>query len=227
MVATIDDITERKHAEERIHMLLREKETLLQEAHHRITNNMNTLHGLLSLQSQTTDSPHAREALTDAANRLQSMARLYDRLFRNTLTGSMSLRDFLIPLIDEIVEILSPLVPVRVSANMEDILIDARTLTTIGIAMNELVTNSVKHAFAGKGEGHISVAAARRDSRIALTYRDDGPGLSEDALALETAGFGMQLVDMLFQNLEGEMHVHQDTGLRIELELPDHSLNAV
>jgi PAS domain S-box-containing protein len=223
MVATIEDITEHHRAEERVQVLLREKELLLRESHHRITNNMNTLYGLLSLQSEAADAPRAREALADAANRVHSMARLYDRLFRNTLTGSMSIRGFLVPLIHEIVEILAPRVPVQVSADVDDVLIDARTLTTLGIAMNELVTNSVKHAFAEKETGHITVTAVRRDSRIMLTYRDDGPGLRADVFAPETAGFGLQLVDMLCGNLDGAMRVRPDEGLRIELEIPDPS----
>lgn len=220
MVATLEDITERKRAEEQVQTLLDEKETLLRESHHRIGNNMNTLQSLLSLQSQATNSPQVADALEDASNRIQAMARLYDRLFRDTLTEPMSVREFLLPLIDEIVGILSPLVPVRVATDMDDVLLDPRTLTTVGIAVNELVTNSVKHAFAGKKEGHISVAATRRDSRTVLTYRDDGPGLGGEAPGSAATGFGMKLVEMMVENLGGKMRVHPGPELRIDLELP-------
>ncbi len=221
MVATVEDITERKRTEEEVRRLLREKEVLLRESHHRVGNNMNTLRSLLSLQSQATDSPQVRDALAAASDRIQAVARLYDRLFRNTPTGPLSIREFLVPLIDEIVEILSPLVRVGVSTDLEDVPLDPGTLSTIGIAVNELVTNSVKHAFPGKGDGRISVASVRRGSRIVLTYRDDGPGLGGGAAEIAAGGFGMQLVQMMIENLGGEMRVHPGPELRIDLELPN------
>jgi PAS domain S-box-containing protein len=220
MVATIEDITERKRTEEQIHRLLDEKETLLQESHHRVRNNLNTVQSLLSLQSQATDSPQVADALEDAASRIQTMARLYDRLFCDVLTEPMSVRQFLVPLIDEIVEILSPLSPVQVSADMDDVRLDPSSLTTIGIAVNELVTNSVKHAFPGKEVGHISVVTTCTDSRVILTYRDDGPGFSGDAPGGAAGGFGMKLVEMMIENLGGKMRVHPGRKLRIDLEVP-------
>lgn len=106
---------------------------------------------------------------------------------------------------------------------MEDVLVDARTLTTIGNAVNELVTNSVKRAFACKSEGRVFLSATRSDPGIVIAYRDDGPGASREATKRATDGFGMQLVELMVQNMGGTMGVHPDEGFRVEIEIPDLS----
>jgi PAS domain S-box-containing protein len=220
MIATVEDITERKQAEDHIRALLREKELLLRESHHRVMNNMNTINSLLSLQSQTTESSDAREALNDAAHRLQSMARVYNKLFRSTRTGPISIREFLIPLLDEAVEVFTSVTPVRVSTEVEDVPLDSGTLSSLGIVVNELVTNSVKYAFSGEEEVHVSVTAGKEDSQIIITYRDNGPGLDPDATAGENTGFGMQLVQSTIESLGGRIEIHPGPGFHIEMELP-------
>lgn len=219
MIATIEEITERKQREDQVRALLREKELLLRESHHRVTNTMNTIKSLLSLQARATESEVVRDALNDAAARLQGMARMYDTLFRSDRTGAMSIRAFLTSLIDGAVEVFSAITRVQASVDVVDAPVDAATLTSLGIVVNELITNSVKHAFAGRQEGHIWVTVASEDAQIVLTYRDDGPGL--DAEAGAPSGFGMDLVRMTTESLGGRMLVHPGPGFHIDLTLPD------
>jgi two-component sensor histidine kinase len=221
MVATFQDITERKQAEDHIRALLREKELLLRESHHRVLNNMNTINSLLSMQSQSTESPVARDTLIDAADRLQGMARMYDKLFLDNRAGSMSIREFLLPLIDEAVEIFRPVASVKVSTEVEDIAVDSGKLSSLGIVINELITNSIKHAFAGKKEGRLSVTCGKKGEEIVVTYRDNGPGLDHDAATGETSGFGMQLVHMTIESLGGRTLIHPGPGFQIEMVLPN------
>ncbi|MCF7927805.1 MAG: sensor histidine kinase [Spirochaetales bacterium] len=149
------------------------------------------------------------------------MAHVYNKLFRTTRTGTMSLREFLLPLIDEAIEVFTSVIPVRVSAEVEDIPIDSGTLTSLGIVINELLTNSVKHAFAGREEGHVSVTAVEEDSQIIITYRDDGPGLDPDTATEEALGFGMQLVQSTVESLDGRIVIHPGPGFHIDLTLPN------
>jgi PAS domain S-box-containing protein len=221
MVATIEDITERKRAEDRVHDLLREKELLLRESHHRVMNNLNSIKSLLSLQSQATDSASVRDALNDAANRLQGMAQVYNTLFRTAPTGPMSIREFLIPLAREAAAVFASIAPVRVSAEVEDVLVNSRKLTSLGIVINELITNSVKHAFVGREDGHVSITAGKEGSQVVVTYRDDGPGVNPDAATGKTTGFGMQLVQMTIESLGGRMRIQPGPGFHIDFELPD------
>ena len=102
--AVKEDITERKAAEEKIKNLLTEKELILQEVHHRIKNNMNTIRGLLYLQAVEMEDPTAAAALHDAENRVQSMMILYDKLYCSHDFREISVKSYLGPLVDEILE---------------------------------------------------------------------------------------------------------------------------
>jgi two-component sensor histidine kinase len=148
------------------------------------------------------------------------MARVYNKLFRSTRTGPISIREFLIPLLDEAVEVFTSVTPVRVSTEVEDVPLDSGTLSSLGIVVNELVTNSVKYAFSGEEEVHVSVTAGKEDSQIIITYRDNGPGLDPDATAGENTGFGMQLVQSTIESLGGRIEIHPGPGFHIEMELP-------
>ena len=96
-----------KLAKEEIKSLLSEKELVLKEVHHRIKNNMNTIRGLILLQSEMLKDPIAAEALSNASRRIQSMTILYEKLYRSKNLYEVSMKDYLPSLIDEILENLS------------------------------------------------------------------------------------------------------------------------
>ena len=200
---THEDIDERKRARDRIDSLLAEKELLLKEVHHRIKNNMNTVYGLLSLQESAVSEPSARAALQDTAARIQSMSILYDKLYRSSDYGSLSIRDYLSVLADEVIANFPNSSTVKVRKDFQDFPLDAKRLQPIGIIVNELLTNAMKYAFKGRGQGLVSVSASLADGRVTLAVGDDGNGIPESVSFEESAGFGLQLVHALIMQLEG------------------------
>jgi two-component sensor histidine kinase len=208
----------RKRAEERVNSLLAEKELLLQEVHHRIKNNMSTMVSLLSIQARAIGEAAAKEALTDAMGRLQSMSTLYDKLFRAEDLREMSLREYLPTLVWEIVGMFPNGDAVDVETDIDDIRLGVKKLSVVGIMVNEIVTNSMKYAFAGRGSGRILVSARLHKGRVRLVLGDDGAGMPPGIDLDSSKGFGLSLIRILSNQLEAAVSVERKKGTSFSIE---------
>jgi len=218
VVCTFIDITERRHAEAEVKKLLAEKEIILKEVHHRVKNNMNTMKSLLFLQSQSVKNGAVGSALLDASGRLQSMYVLYEKLYRSSAFTELSLKEYVPALVDEVLGIFPNADDVRVSTDIEDIAMDPKVLSTLGIIVNELITNAMKYAFAGRAGGSIDISMSRSGDRMRLTVRDDGIGMPESVEFGNSSGFGLMLVSMLTQQLSGSVRLERGKGTAVVLE---------
>ncbi|MBA4417322.1 MAG: hypothetical protein C0392_05365 [Syntrophus sp. (in: bacteria)] len=136
-----------KKGEDKIKSLLSEKELLLKEVHHRIKNNMTTMMSLLSLQANNQKDPSVTAVLESAGNRLQSMMVLYDKLYRSENLREMPAADYLIPLVNEIIGTFPTKIEITTEITIDDFVLPVNLLSPLGIIMNELITNIMKHAF--------------------------------------------------------------------------------
>jgi two-component sensor histidine kinase len=215
------DITERKRDEEKIKSLLAERELILKEVHHRIKNNMGTMISLLSLQANTTKEPSALRVLMDAENRLRSMEVLYDKLYRSENLREISAKDYLPTLIRQIVDVFPNGGNVKTVARIDDFIIGVKELSSLGIIVNEILTNTMKYAFVGKESGLIEVTASKIENRVTITMGDDGVGIPESVDIGNSKGFGLMLVDSLTRQLNGSMRIERGKGTRFILEFGD------
>ena len=216
-IGVLRDVTERKKTDESLKKMLAEKEILLKEVHHRIKNNMTTVSSLLSLQASNSKEPAVARALEDANIRLGSMVVLYDKLYKSTNFGELSIKEYLDQLVDEIMANFPNRGSVVIEKRIEDLAVDAKKLQTLGIIVNELLTNIMKHAFAGRERGSISISADSIDERITLVIEDDGKGIPESVDFENSAGFGLTLVGLLTKQLEGTIQIKRVRGTRIVL----------
>jgi two-component sensor histidine kinase len=208
----------RKEAEARIESLLREKEALLHEVHHRVKNNMGTMVSILSLQSRACGEGPAREALLDAMGRLQSMGTLYDKLYRSEELREMSLRDYLPALVEEIVAQYPNAAQVELRTEIEDFPLGVKPLSTLGILVNELVSNAMKYAFPGGRRGAIRVSARAKERRVLVLVEDDGIGMPAGVGLESSTGFGLGLVAILAEQLGGSIALSRRRGASFRLE---------
>ena len=215
------DITARRKADHELHELLSRKELLLRETHHRVKNNMNVIASLLGMQASMSPNAAAREVLAEAVGRVESMMLLYDRLYRSDNVSSLSLKDYLPDLVKEAVAIFPKTVAVEVEHDVDDIALDARRLSPLGIVVNEIVTNSMKYAWKDRTEGRISVSAKRSDRGFVVTIGDDGVGMPEGTSSETSGGFGLSLIEMLARQLEAKLSVERGSGTRVTLEFSD------
>ncbi len=217
--AIIRDITEYKKAEEKIRTLLKEKDLLLKETHHRIKNNMEVIKSLLALHASRLTDPKTSDILKDASGRVQSMSVLYDKLYRSDTYKELSIKTFLPPLINEIISLFPHDPPVKADINVEDIVLPSKLLSSIGIIINECITNSMKYAFSAGKEGKIDVSVYKKDSHAVIEYCDSGPGLPKTVDVDSSSGFGMKLIRILAEQIEAELDVERNGRTKYVLKV--------
>jgi len=214
------DITERVQNSERISKLLREKDLLLQEAHHRVKNNMNTIYAIISLQIQTLRDPSAIQALVDAKTRIQSMIVLYDKLSLGNGEDAVWLDEYLPALAAEIVDNFPNSDAVQITSTIEHVRLDAKRTSSLGLIVNELLTNIMKYAFIGREDGHIILTIACLERNFLVSIQDNGNGLPETVDFERSAGFGLVIIRNLAQQLEGTLTIERVVGTTIRLIFP-------
>jgi len=209
-----NDITDRKQAEKEIQKQLSEKELLLREVHHRVKNNMANVESLLSLQAASTVNAEVKVALQDAFSRVQSMRVLYDKLLLSENLHEVSMKDYAVDLLDSLAMVFYPESNMTIEKHIADFEIDARKAFTIGIILNELLTNVFKYAFRDRENGLVSVSIEKKENEVSLIIQDNGVGFDERALANESPGFGLTIVKMLVDQLGGTYSLSNDNGAR-------------
>ncbi len=220
-LAIMRDISKRKAIEYQLNDALAEKELILKEVHHRIKNNMGIVASLLALQAAKASDPSAITILQDAGNRIQNMSILYDKLYRSASFTELSIKDYLSGLVDEIMGNFPNSHMVKVLKHIQDFKLDSKRLQTIGIVINELITNIMKYAFVGKSAGMIIISATNLSGRVSISVQDDGSGMPESVSFEDSTGFGLQLIDGLSRQLHGAIGIERVNGTKIILEFQE------
>lgn len=212
-----DLILQRRLAEEKIQTLLREKESLLKQVHQRIKNNMVTVHSLLSLQAEELSDTFAASALRNAAGRVRGISLLYEQLYRFDDFTAMSMKAYLTSLIDDIKSRFPHMGTIFVQTEIEDLTLSPNFLSNLGMFINELVTNALKHAFNEEDDGRISITAKKNDRTLTVIVEDTGKGLSPAVFDGSKAGFGLNLVNLLAEQTGTSIQHENSNGTRIIL----------
>ena len=217
-VASIVDITNRKKAEDTDKLLIAEKEMMLKEVHHRIKNNMSTINALLLLQAGSLQDKDAIRALEEAGNRVRSMELLYEKIYQATNYSELAIGEYLSPLVDDIISNFPNRAALRTEKTFADFAIPVKKLQPLGIIINELLTNIMKYAFAGKSGGTVRISASLEKNLVTLAIQDDGNGMPESVDFEHSTGFGLVLVNGLTRQLGGSIRIERGNGTRIVLE---------
>ncbi|MCW7468082.1 PAS domain S-box protein [Leptospira kanakyensis] len=201
------DVSVRNLSESKIQKLLLEKENILKEIHHRVKNNMSSIFTLLTLQARAQSESSVQTILYEAAGRVKSMIVLYDKLYHSETDNTVSLQDYFPAIFNEIVSIFPKSVEVKMNILEEPIELNAKLLSSLGIILNELITNSMKHAFNEINHAVIGLKIFREDKKLYLEYSDNGLGIPESVSFENSPGFGLQLIGMLVDQIEGKISI--------------------
>ena len=222
------DITERQRAKEQVEDSLHEKEVLLQEIHHRVKNNLQIISSLLSLQAEHIKNQRALEVLEDSRDRVRSMALIHEKLYRSGNLARIDMADYVEDLATYLLESFQNSIPgtVKLSIQAEPIFLNIDRAVPCGLILNELISNSFKHAFPpawDRSDGRdkeIRIGLSQgEDHQITLTVADNGVGLPPDLDAFSTQSLGLQLVNVLVEQLDATLRMNSQGGAQFEIRL--------
>lgn len=210
----ISDISQQKIAQKRMRESLREKEVLLQEIHHRVKNNLAVISGLLELQAMSTEDEVTLNTLRESQMRIQSMAMIHQKLYQSEALSNIGFDHYVKELIQTIENTYNfDGQDVSVEFDMDPVKLNVNQAIPSALILNELVTNSFKHAFKGKDKGSVSINLHQDEDRVKLKVIDDGKGLGPDFNIETQQSLGMTLVHTLTQQLEGELEFYSGNGV--------------
>jgi PAS domain S-box-containing protein len=225
IIGTSQDITDLKRKEEIISASLKEKEMLLKEIQHRVKNNMQLISSMLSMQSLYARDETDARMFQDSQDRIRSMSLVYDQLRRSQDLAGINLREYINELVANLIHSYH-LNACRVSpeVDVDNVSISLDMAVPCGLLINELVTNSLKHAFPHKNEGRIRISIHEiKDNGLDITVADDGIGLPENLDISTSPTLGMTLIKTLGEQLGGKVEFKRDHGTLFHTSL---SLNA-
>lgn len=197
-----------------------EKEVLLQEIHHRVKNNLQLVSGLLGWQASTLPEPALVAALTASRDRIQSMAMVHEFLYQADNLAEVNMDQYLSELLDSLRRALATSEQsIQLTTDLAPVIMSPKEASTLGLLVNELVTNAYKHAFRGLARGHLHVSFASRPTGFRLTVVDDGAGMPAEDAPAKAHSLGMQLVGTLTKQLKATLLVSRSfpTGTQMEV----------
>ncbi|RZN37186.1 MAG: PAS domain S-box protein [Methanophagales archaeon ANME-1-THS] len=220
------DITDRKRAEELIKASLREKEILLREIHHRVKNNLQIISALLNLQSKYIKDNEAFETFRESQNRIKSMALIHDQLYQFKDLAKINMAEYIQNLTTDLFYSYGVgRDRIELKLDAQDVLVGVDTAIPCGLIINELVSNSLKHAFPDSMKGEICIGLrSNNDHAFTLTVRDSGIGFPGDLDFRNTGTLGLQLVITLVEQLEGTIELDRGTGTTFKITFEEVEL---
>lgn len=219
LLLTSTDITARKQAEAQIQASLREKEVLLKEVHHRVKNNLHIVSNLLDLQSDQITDATLLELFAESQSRIQAMALIHEQLYQSDDLGQVDFGEYIRRLVDNLaVSYGKHLGAVTPIIQTELILLNLETAVPCGLLINELITNSFKHAFPGPKTGQVHIELYQQNDRqIYLNVWDNGIGIPPDLDWQTSSSLGLKLVRILARQLKATLTITTESGTRVAL----------
>ncbi|HVU98464.1 MAG TPA: histidine kinase dimerization/phosphoacceptor domain -containing protein [Puia sp.] len=201
-------------------VLLTEKEWLLKEIHHRVKNNLQIGISLLNLQSYHIENEKAQSAIRQSRNRMYAMSLIHQRLYQADNLKTIDMRQYIAQLIESIGDSYASEKEIDFRLAVQPLELDVEHALPVGLILNETVTNSLKYAFPNRRKGCISVILDQTADRITLSIADDGVGAPAGFELHRDHSMGMQLIDILVQQLDGSIQIDNCGGLAITIEFP-------
>ncbi len=206
-----------------ISQALSEKEMLLQEINHRAKNNLSTIENLLRAQANLIKDNKAKALIEESRNRIHSISLLHQNLFESDIPDAVNIKHYFDSMFTNYMEALKD---IKVHKNIEEgIVVDSTKAVALGLITNELITNSIKYAFAKNSSGELSISFQRKKDNLLLEVSDNGNGINEtqeqDAKARQNSSyFGLELVKGLTRQLHGSINFIKQQGFMVSIEIP-------
>ncbi len=231
LIESFIDITEQKRAEEIIKKFneeleqqvkfrtkeldasLQEKVVLLREVHHRVKNNLQIIISLVNLQMRQINDQWLKQVMAETQNRVRAMSFVHEKLYQSENLSHIDLSEYIRFLTAQLFAYYGiDSRKIRLDIDIGKTMVDINTAIPLGLIINELVSNALKHAFPSDREGTITISSRYDDKVLSLAIRDDGIGLPPDLDWKNPESLGLRLVNSLVDQLEGTIELGKEKG---------------
>lgn len=187
--------------------LIKEKEVLLKEVHHRVKNNLQVITSLLNLQGRHIEDPDFKKLLKNCQNRIQSMSILHEMLYQSQSISKIKYEDYIQKLISTlIVSMKGETNNIALTLEVHEIRLGINTLIPLGLLINEVITNSLKYGIPGDLPGELSLKMTKNDDdTFKIIVGDDGVGFTDDINFNASKTLGLRLIKKLTRQLNGSI----------------------
>jgi PAS domain S-box-containing protein len=222
----IMDITENKKSQDLVKKSLLEKEMLLKEIHHRVKNNLMVISSLLSLQSRYIKDEVSKSIFKESQNRARSMALIHELLYRSSDLKRINFGDYIKTLTNELFRMyVTDPDRIKLNINVEDVMLDINTAIPLGLIVNELVSNSMKHAFPNDRKGKIDIEFKLEDGIYSMIVSDNGVGFPKDYDLEVSDSLGLRIVNSLTEQIDGQIELERENGTRYIIKFEEETYN--
>lgn len=200
-----------------------EKETLLKEIHHRVKNNLQIINSLIRLQSHYMTEKNYAQKLIETENRIGSMALVHEKLYQSENISKLNAKNYIQELCSNIKDSYEIDIPIYFTFEIGDMKYSIDTLIPIGLILNEIISNAMKYAFQGKEKGDIYIKFCSEclEDKTVLIISDDGIGADLTYEELSEDSLGMELINSLCEQLDGELDLNTEIGFKYFFTFPE------
>lgn len=203
---------------------LQEKEMLFKEMHHRVKNNLQMLSSLLSLQMNEIEDRATLGVITSNQNRLHSIALIHQLLYTHDDFRKIDMQQFIKNLTHHCRQVHDLKTRnIQLETRLESLWLDIDTATPIGLVINELLVNALKHAFPEGQPGKVKIELSQNGNQIRFIISDNGIGFKTGMSGKDT--FGYKLIETLNKKMKAEMHTQTENGTRVNIQFPATNLH--
>lgn len=193
-----------------------EIEDIIKELHHRVKNNMQIISSLLNLQSNMVDDPKTKQLFLDCQNRVYSMALIHKKMYQSNNLTKVNARDYIPDLIKSIIESSSLTKKIDLEFNIEPIEFNTKMMVPIGLLVNEIILNSIKHAFKNQAQPKIFYELTCTDNKCRMIVGDNGIGINKSNF-LKSGSLGMDIIEAFSTQIEGTVNILDLPGTVYEI----------
>jgi two-component sensor histidine kinase len=198
---------------QQLNALLKEKDILLREIHHRVKNNLQIITSLLNLQSRYVKDEPTLAAIRESQNRIKAMALVHEKLYQAENIAQINLDDYTRFLGTGLIQFYGVKSRrITFTTDIGDINVDINMAIPLGLIINELISNSLKYAFPDREKGEIFVSVLKENHTLSVLVKDDGMGIPADLDWRNTESLGLRLVISLVEQLDGTIELNRTGG---------------
>lgn len=215
--------------EEQIRNVVEEKRLLLAELYHRVKNNLNIVTSLINIKKNNSDSQDVIDALEDCRGRVYSMALVHQQMYSGSKVGNLNMMDYLVELIRNVEHAFGGDADVVLEVDSNELILPISKAVPIGLIMNELITNSYKHAMTADKKLVVTIHVSQVGNSLQIEVTDNGPGIKSDKENGHST-LGFELIRSLCEQIDASFiigkNATENSGATIQIKIIDYSVNA-